>query len=83
MTRVLRIATVASLGFMAAAAGQDSLGRGWLAPDNLPSDYRGGGPNLLAPGGPDWESSPAVPSGPYPYDYPDPAGTGEVRRLSA
>jgi hypothetical protein len=22
---------------------RDSLGRGWLAPDNLPSDYRGGG----------------------------------------
>ena len=83
MKRVLRIGTVVSLGLMTAAAGQDSLGRGLLAPDNQPSGYTGAEPSLLAPGGPNWEPSPATPSNPSPYDSPYPAGTGEVRKLSA
>jgi hypothetical protein len=83
MKRVLRIGMVASLGVMTAAAGQDSLGRGLLAPDNQPSGYTGAEPRLLAPGGPNWEPSPATPSNSYPYDSPYPAGTGEVRKLSA
>jgi hypothetical protein len=61
MKRALRIGTIASLGLMTAAAGQDSLGRGLLAPDNQPSGYTGAGPSLLAPGGSNWEPSPATP----------------------
>ena len=57
MKRVLRIGTVVSLGLMTAAAGQDSLGRGPLAPDNQPSGYTGAEPSLLGPGGPNWEPS--------------------------
>ena len=83
MNRVLRIGTVVSLGLMTAAAGQDSLGRGPLAPDNQPSGYTGAEPSLLGPGGPNWEPSPATPSNPFPYDSPYPAGTGGVRKLSA
>jgi hypothetical protein len=83
MKRVLLIGTVASLGVLIAAAGQDSLGRGLLAPDNQPSNYTGAGPNLLAPGGPNWKPSPVSPRNPYPYDYPYPAGTEGSRKLSA
>jgi len=83
MKRVLLIGTVASLGLMTAAAGQDSLGRDPLAPDNQPSGYTGAEPSLLGPGGPNWEPSPATPSNPFPYDSPYPAGTGGVRKLSA
>jgi hypothetical protein len=79
MKRVL----VASLGLMTAAVGQDGLGRSLLEPDRQPSTYIDAGPSLLAPGGPNWDSSPTIPSNPYPYDDPDPAGIGGVRRLSA
>ncbi len=70
MKRVLRIGTIASLGLMTAAAGQDSLGRGLLGPDNQPSGYTGAEPSLLAPGGPNWEPRPATPSNPYPTHIP-------------
>ena len=83
MKRVLLIGTVTSLGWLTAAAGQDSLGWGLLAPDNQPSGYTGAGPSQLAPGGPNWTPSPVSPRTPYPHDDPYPAGTGGSRKLSA
>ena len=83
MKRVLLIGTVASLGLLTAAAGQDSLGWGLLAPDNQPSSDTGAGPSPLAPGGPNWTPSPVSPGTPYLHDDPYPAGTGGSRKLSA